>query len=167
MARPSKKPAAKAAGSKTTRALRKLLKSKPVWERGKKKQLGINPKDALGIAKVSLSKVSPASSVYEALAMMDGAKKYSAYNWRSNKVIATIYVDACKRHLDAWLDGEELADDSKVPHLGHAKACLGIIIDALETGNLVDDRPPPGAASRLYAKWKQTTAPAKPKRRRK
>lgn len=103
-----------------------------------------NPKDLIGIKKPRLSLVPPVSILYEALAMQDGAEKYGPYNWRVKKVQASIYVDALKRHLDAWFDGEENAEDSKVPHLGHAKACLGILIDAQETGNLVDDRPPKG-----------------------
>jgi hypothetical protein len=116
-------------------------------------QLGTNPKDKLGMQKVSLTKVSPASMIYEALAMMDGAKKYDPYNWRENKVILSIYLDAAMRHIFAFWDGEELAPDSQVPHLGHAKACLGVVIDALETGNLVDDRPKPGATAKLLEKY--------------
>lgn len=114
---------------------------------------GTNPKDRLGLAKVSLSKNPPAASIYMALAMMNGAEKYGAFNWRANPVIASIYIDACKRHLDAWWDGEELADDSKVPHLGHALASIAILVDALETGNLVDDRPIAGAAAALFKKY--------------
>lgn len=117
--------------------------------------LGTNPKDLLGIKKVRLSLVPPASTLYQALAMEDGAVKYGPYNWRENKVIASIYIDAALRHISQWLDGEELASDSKKPHLGHALACLGIIVDAKETGNLVDDRPKTGAASDLIEKWKK------------
>jgi len=117
--------------------------------------LGTNPKDLLGTKKVSLSKVPFSSIVYQALAMEDGAKKYGPFNWRENKVIASIYIDAAMRHLGSWYDGEEVADDSKKPHLGHAMACIGIIIDALETGNLVDDRPLPGNMSALIEKWKK------------
>lgn len=113
--------------------------------------LGTNPKDRLGLKKVRLSLVPPSSIIYQALAMEDGAAKYGPYNWRENKVIASIYVDAAMRHLQSWFDGEECASDSKKPHLGHALACLGIIVDALETGNLVDDRPKVGAAARLIA----------------
>lgn len=108
-----------------------------------------NPKDLLGIKKVRLSLVPESSVIYQATAMENGADKYGPYNWRTKKVIASIYIDACKRHLGSWFDGEELASDSKVHHLAHAIACLGIIIDAKETGNLIDDRPTPGAASRL------------------
>jgi hypothetical protein len=87
--------------------------------------------------------------------MENGAIKYGAYNWRKNKVIASIYYDAAMRHMQSWLDGEELAEDSKIPHLAHALACLGIIIDAATTGNLVDDRPSPGAAAQLIAEWEK------------
>lgn len=114
--------------------------------------LGTNPKDLLGMKKVRLSLVPPSSIIYQALAMEDGAKKYGPYNWRENAVIASIYVDAAMRHLQSWFDGEENAEDSKKPHLAHALACIGIIVDAKETGNLKDDRPLPGAAARLIAK---------------
>ncbi len=126
----------------------------PSKRRGRVK-LGPNPKDILGMAKVSLSKIPPSAQIYEALAMMDGARKYGAYNWRENKVIASIYVDACKRHIDAWFDGESNAADSGIPHLGHARACLGIIVDALESGNLIDDRPLPGPAAALIKRYTQ------------
>lgn len=113
--------------------------------------LGTNPKDLLGIKKVQLNLVPPSSLIYQALAMEDGARKYGAFNWRKNKVITSIYVAAAMRHLMSYLDGEEDAQDSKKPHLAHALACIGIIVDAKETGNLVDDRPVPGAASRLIS----------------
>lgn len=123
----------------------------------KKKQLGQNPKDLLGIKKVRLDLVPASSIIYQALAMEDGANKYGPYNWRANKVIASIYVAAARRHLMAWFDSrEECADDSQKPHLAHAIACLGIIVDAYETGNLIDDRPIAGAAARLIAKYKKT-----------
>lgn len=119
------------------------------------KALGINPKDLVGIKKVRLSLVPPSSMIYQALAMEDGAQKYGPYNWRENKVQASIYVDACYRHIQSWFDGENNASDSKKPHLAHAIACLGIIIDALETGNLVDDRPLPGKTSELIERYKK------------
>lgn len=119
--------------------------------------LGANPKDLVGKRKVSLSKVPPAAVVYAALAMMDGANKYGAYNFRDTKVLASIYVDACKRHLDSWFDGEECADDSGVPHIGHAIACLAIIADCVENGNLIDDRPKAGNTAALIKKWTKSS----------
>jgi|SRR5271165_2072135 len=114
-----------------------------------------NPKDKLGLKKVRLSLVPPSSTIYQALAMEDGAAKYGPYNWREKKVIASIYIDAAKRHIDSFFDGEDNASDSKKPHLGHALACLGIIVDALETGNLIDDRPTKGVAAELIEKFKK------------
>jgi hypothetical protein len=100
-----------------------------------------NPKDLVGDTKVSMTKLPAVAIVHGAHAMMDGARKYGPYNWRAKKVVAHIYIDAALRHLTAWFEGEELAQDSKVHHLGHAIACCAILLDAQETGNLVDDRP--------------------------
>ena len=75
------------------------------------------------------------------MAMMDGAEKYGPYNWRKISVRASIYIDAAKRHLDAWFEGQECASDSKVHHLGHALACCAILLDAQACGRLIDDRP--------------------------
>lgn len=108
-----------------------------------------NPKDLMGAKKPRLSLVPPSGLIYAALAMAQGAEKYGAYNWREKKVQAMIYLEACARHLFAYQDGEETASDSGISHLGHALACLLILIDAKETGNLIDNRPLAGATGRL------------------
>lgn len=110
-----------------------------------------NPKDAIGVHKASLSKFPAVALAHGAHAMMNGADKYGAFNWRGHPVIASIYVDACARHVAAWFDREALAEDSGVHHLGHALACLAILLDAEATGNLVDDRPTGGAFPRVLA----------------
>lgn len=99
-----------------------------------------NPKDALGSKKIPLGQVLPVAMAHEACAMLDGDLKYGYRNWRSKPVVARIYIDAALRHLQQWTEGEEIAEDSGVHHLGHARACLGILLDAQETGNLIDDR---------------------------
>lgn len=108
-----------------------------------------NPKDAIGIRKPQLHLVPESFIIRVAQAMTDGSHKYGPFNWREKQVRASVYQSAAKRHLGQWFDGEENAEDSGVPHLAHAAACIAILIDAIETGNLVDDRPPVGAASRL------------------
>jgi Domain of unknown function (DUF5664) len=100
-----------------------------------------NPKDLLGNKKVSISKFPLVGLIHGAHAMMNGADKYGPYNWREKDVIASIYVDAALRHLIAWFEREEIAEDSGVHHLGHAEACCAILLDAQENGNLIDDRP--------------------------
>lgn len=107
----------------------------------KSKALTGNPKDLFGARKVSLSKLPAVAVAHAAHAMMDGAGKYGAYNWRDKKVIASIYADAAKRHIDNWFEGQRAAKDSEVHHLGHAMACMAILLDAEATGNLIDDRP--------------------------
>lgn len=104
----------------------------------------VNPKDRYGIVKPSVTKIPPAALLHCSLAMMDGAKKYGAYNWREKEVILSIYIDAAIRHLLSYYDGEQLARDSKVHHLGHAMACCAILLDAEQLNVLVDDRPTPG-----------------------
>lgn len=109
-----------------------------------------NPKDLMGAKKPSMTKLPAIAVAHGNHAMMNGAEKYGSYNWRAKKVIASIYVDAAKRHLDAWFEGEEVADDSGVHHLGHAIASIAILLDAQTTGNLIDDRPVVGSSASQY-----------------
>jgi len=112
-----------------------------------------NPKSQFGMKKPNLFLVPAIATLHMADAMGDGAVKYGPYNWRENSVAASIYIAAAKRHMDAWVEGERVADDSGVHHLGHAAACLGILLDAEACGNLIDDRPPespyPGILKKL------------------
>ena len=100
-----------------------------------------NPKDIIGETKPDLSLIPPVALVHAARAMMGGARKYGRYNWREHSVQAHVYVAACKRHLLAWYNGEQSASDSGEHHLGHALACLAILLDAEHNGCLNDDRP--------------------------
>jgi dATP/dGTP diphosphohydrolase len=104
------------------------------------KKLGSNPKDLLGFKKVDLSLVPSIAIYHEACAFMDGARKYGPFNWRDNAVLARVYIAAAQRHIDYWAAGEEIAKDSGYHHLAHARACLAILLDAQETGNLIDNR---------------------------
>lgn len=113
-----------------------------------------NPKTLIGIKKVSLSTVPPAGLIHVARAMSNGVEKYGLMNYRESPVEARIYIDAAYRHLMAWADGEEVAEDSGVHHLGHVMACMAIILDAESTGMLVDDRPKKGKASELLEKFR-------------
>lgn len=112
----------------------------------------INPKTLIGARRVDLSLLPPAGVIHGAHAMMDGAEKYGPYNWREKKVPARTYIAAAQRHLADFLDGEALATDSGVHHLGHVIGCCAIVLDAMETGNLIDDRPKPGAAAAILAR---------------
>lgn len=104
-----------------------------------------NPKDAVATAtKVGLSYV-PMPVMYEvALGMMEGAMKYGRHNYRVVGVRASVYVDATRRHIDAFWEGEDYDPDSKarLSHITKAIASLSVLRDSMIRGNWVDDRPP-------------------------
>lgn len=101
-----------------------------------------NPKTAFGIKKPAIfSVVSAASLLVLGKVMALGAKKYGAFNYRENKVAASVYTDALTRHLILWNAGQDNDAESEVSHLGHIMACCSILIDAQAAGNLIDDRP--------------------------
>ena len=111
--------------------------------------LGENPKDRIGITKPSLHLIPASAQVREAKVFELGAAKYGAFNWRRNSVLSSVYVSAALRHIHSYFDGESVDPESGQPHLAHARACMGILLDAMDTGNLVDDRPTPGVTAML------------------
>ena len=113
-----------------------------------------NPKHRIGITKAPLTLNPVVAAIEQSLAHYDGADKYGAFNWRVEKVNMRIYIEAAKRHLDCLLEGEDYADDSGVHHCGHVMACMAIILDAQSLGQLIDDRPLPGAATTAFARAK-------------
>lgn len=67
------------------------------------------------------------------LAMEFGTTKYEVDDWRTNPKVSKRQIqDALLRHLLAYLEGETHADDSKVHHLGHMGACIGILLARFE-----------------------------------
>ena len=99
-----------------------------------------NPKSIYGVQKKSLSLIPLVSLEETAAALKFGSGKYGAWNWRQHSVAASIYLDACMRHLKAWQEFED-ADESGASHLGHAMASCAILLDAQANGQLIDDRP--------------------------
>ena len=116
-----------------------------------------NPKDRIGTRKPPLHLVPPAAEIAESMVMALGAKKYGAANWRSTKVRASIYIAAARRHLLQWFDGQDDDPESGISHLAHARASLGILLDAIATESVIDDRPPKGAAAELIETFTKST----------
>lgn len=110
-----------------------------------------NPKDLIGLKKAPLRLVPPALIIFVSKVMGLGAKKYGPYNWRDKKVRHTVYLEAALRHILSAMDGEDADPESGMPHEAHAAACMGIILDAKSLDGLINDRPRPGAASRLIS----------------
>ena len=99
-----------------------------------------DPKAIEGAKKTQLHLLPPVALAEAAKAHQQGADKYGPFNWRETKVCASTYISAMMRHLDLWRDGEDLAPDSGVSHLGHIIAGANILLDAAHCGTLVDDR---------------------------
>ena len=102
----------------------------------------MNPKDLVGRNKIPYSCI-PATVIAElALAMLEGARIYGRHNYRVIDVESSTYIDACKRHIDAYVEGEDIDPDSGQHHIVKAIASLTVLRDAQIQGRIVDDRPP-------------------------
>jgi hypothetical protein len=112
-----------------------------------------NPKTAVGSAKVPLDLVPPVALHQLACVFADGAKKYGPYNWREKRISSSVYYAAALRHITAWWDGEDVAEDSGQHHLAHAMACLTLVLDSQELGMLNDNRPPKGPVPKLQKEY--------------
>ena len=109
-----------------------------------------NPKDCLGVLKVPLHLVSGVVKAYQAVAHYLGNVKYGAWNYRAGGARASVYYAALGRHMDRWWEGQELDPVDGTPHLANALACINILIETQERGNLIDDRPPSTDLGPLY-----------------
>lgn len=100
-----------------------------------------NPKDLIGSNKLPLGLVPETTEAYLTLGHLEGHLKYGLVNWREAGVKTSIYLDALKRHMAKFNGGEWEDPVTKVPHLANALACISIIIDAIHSGKLIDNRP--------------------------
>lgn len=108
-----------------------------------------NPKDAIGVRKWRQYFVVPAQVIWEVgVGMLEGALKYGRHNYRASGVRASVYVDAAKGHIDAWVEGQDLDPDTGLSHITKAICSLVVLRDAEMNDFLVDDRPPRVAVER-------------------
>jgi hypothetical protein len=119
----------------------------PVYDPASRPPDAANPKDVAGAKKPDVSVCPPAAILHMSKAMMLGAAKYGPYNWRDEPVKMRSYLAAAMRHIMAVIDGEDFdPEEGAGHHLAHAMATCAVVLDAMETGNLIDDRPKRGAA---------------------
>lgn len=72
-------------------------------------------------------------------ALTHGAAKYTDEGWREVPNGRSRYFAALRRHLNAWRRGERMDQDSGLPHLACAGACLVFL---LELDRAEKDAPP-------------------------
>jgi hypothetical protein len=100
-----------------------------------------NPKDLMGIRKLSFCCL-PWPVLGEAgLGMQEGGMKYGRHNYRDEGVAASTYVDAAMRHLLQFWEGEDIDEDSGIHHIGKAISTLLVLRDAQLNDMCTDDRP--------------------------
>ena len=68
-----------------------------------------------------------------------------------------MYKAALDRHMAKYYNGEWEDPKTRVPHLASALACIAVLIDGHEQGNLNDDRPPRQAMT-IYEEAEQIVA---------
>jgi len=100
----------------------------------------INPKDAVGGPKFSMSILPMPALAQLEPCFRDGAQKYGPANWRDQPISSRVYVDAAFRHMMLWLCGQDAAEDSGACHLASAASNLLILLDARACGTMKDDR---------------------------
>lgn len=93
--------------------------------------------------RVPLDLVCIAGVAHEAQAMRDGLLKYGYASFLNDNIEITSRgcIAAAMRHLGKLLSGVD-KDPSGAHHAGHARAMLGIYLERMEAGTLVDDRHP-------------------------
>jgi hypothetical protein len=116
---------------------------------------GDNPKKSFGATKPDLGLCPPVGTLHQAMAHEDGNRKYGAFNWRHSPVEAMTYIHAAKRHLDLFLDRQDVSSDSNVHNLGAVMACCAILLDSQELGILIDNRPPAGPSEHVQTRLRE------------
>lgn len=101
-----------------------------------------NPKDAVGVKKVSLHYL-PAQVLMEiSLGLLEGGVKYGSFNYRVAGVRASVYYDATMRHLMHWWEGTDIDVHSNLSHITKAISSLIVLRDSMLNDMWTDDRPP-------------------------
>lgn len=68
-----------------------------------------------------------------------GAKKYDEWNWAKGMRAGRLTA-AMQRHLAAFSLGEDVDEESNLPHLWHLGCCALMLIGCDLRGALIDDR---------------------------
>lgn len=89
--------------------------------------------------KAELHQVPSSLNFAVAKTLQYGAQKYAKGNWRKGMSWTSVY-DCLDRHMKKWLDGEQIDDESGLPHLYHAACNIAFLIEYAETCPHLDDR---------------------------
>lgn len=104
----------------------------------------VNPKDVAATrdGKAPLDLLEHVADLEISRALGTGAKKYGRKNFRTIPILATVYGGAVRRHIGAWLAGEDLDPESGLSHLAHIGANVHVLLAAIEAETFRDNRGP-------------------------
>lgn len=89
--------------------------------------------------KADLSLIPLIAIESEARALGFGEKKYGRYNYTRGFDVSRL-TSAALRHIYAYNNGQDIDSESGLHHLGHARACLAMLLHCRELGTLKDNR---------------------------
>ena len=89
--------------------------------------------------KADLSLVPHIAVSTEAQALMFGEQKYGRYNYTNGFQVSRLTA-AALRHIYQYNSGHDVDSESGIHHIGHARACLAMLLHCEELGTLTDNR---------------------------
>lgn len=103
-----------------------------------------NPKAAAATRdqKPPLELLEHAADVEIARALKTGAVKYGQKNYHEVEIFAGTYGGAVRRHIGAWLDGEDIDPESGLSHIAMIGANVHVLLGAMAAGTFRDNRGP-------------------------
>jgi len=83
----------------------------------------------------------PADSLEDVVRVFTyGSEKYGDRNWEKGLLWGRLFA-AVQRHLWCWWRGQDVDDESGLPHLAHAACSLLMLLDYKRSRAGSDDRP--------------------------
>ncbi len=95
-----------------------------------------------GKTEMSYNAIGLESSAGMAKVWTAGAKKYSRGNWLKGFKYMSI-VDSLERHMHAFVNGEDLDPETKLPHVDMIQCNAKMLSQFFHTRKDLDDRLPP------------------------
>lgn len=89
--------------------------------------------------KADLSLVPYVAIESEARALGFGEQKYGRYNYTNGFQVSRLTA-AALRHIYQYNNGNNVDSESRIHHIGHARACLAMLLHCEELGTLTDNR---------------------------
>ena len=83
--------------------------------------------------------LSPTAMLGTAEVLAFGAKKYAPNNWRKGLAWSRV-IGAILRHMYAFMQGEDLDQETGLPHLDHAACEIMFLQEFFRTRKDLDDR---------------------------